>query len=134
MMICGLGETKNDIRAGLICPLDVLPYAEPQDFHRWLIAAALAAAFLTILAITPTATLTWVEMYALQMRSCIIICEIPLTVSAGFAVSEELLVERDIHADPDFAHPRVHLVDVSTQLVVAKEALWLVVAQGTVPL
>lgn len=99
-----------------------------------MIPTALTAAFLAVFATTAAATLAWVEMRATQMGCGVVICAVPFTVAASFAVREETLVGRDIYTDPDLADGRVDAVDVAAQFVLAVKAFWLVVADVAVRL
>lgn len=97
-----------------------------------MISTALTTAFLTIFATTAAATLTWIEMRAAQMRCGVIVCAVSFTVTAGFAVREEILAGRDIYTDPDLADGCVYAIDVAAQFVLTVEAFWLVVADVAV--
>jgi hypothetical protein len=97
-----------------------------------MISTALTTAFLAVFATTAAAALAWVEMRAAKMGCGVIVCPVPFTVAASFAVREETFVGRDIYANPDLADGRVDAVDVSAQFVLAVEALWLVVADMAV--
>lgn len=82
-----------------------------QCFHWRLIATTFASSPLFLALST---LLLRVEMGSPQMCGCVIVNVIPLSTCALLAISQEFLVDRDVHADPGLAYVSMFAIIVSS--------------------
>lgn len=72
-----------------------------------------------------------VKVHPAEVRSSIVALVVPLAGLAGLAVSEERLVGRSVDGDPDLARLLVDAIGMTSQLMLAPEAVGIVSADGT---
>ena len=105
-----------------------------QNLHGRMIPAALATALLAVFPATTPTSLARIEVGTTQMSSRVVVGSVALAVATGLAVGQEGLVGRDVNTDPHFADHRVHPFNMTAQLMLAVEAIRLVIAHVAVRL